>query len=455
MSGGLTQTTANQSDEGLAGDHDGAISVIRWVFPFPPRAPLWFDRASMTLGRDAEADVELPGSWVSRRHVQITRSGPLWLASDLDSKNGIFVNAKRTKAAVLTAGDVIRVGEHVGVYLQAPRTADLSFGTVGPGIQGGFAHRAAIARAKEFAASDLPVVLEGETGTGKELLAEALHEWSGRSGCFLAVNCAVYSKAVAAAELFGHRKGAFKGAEQASIGHIRAAQGGTLLLDELLELPQEVQAMLLRVIEHGEVLALGETRASPIDVRFVAASQVSLAQAVEQGRFRGDLQARLEGGVIRLPSLRHCKEIVPELFCSLYQLSSGRAPKPSVAFVERLCLYDWPFNIRELNLLARRLALSLPDGDRMELCLLKGLGTPASKPPSVPPEAGPTARRKNIAAPGRRPQEQAYDESEMRVLVATLSECGGNVTKAAQQMGLSRPKAYRILRAATRAGLVT
>jgi transcriptional regulator with GAF, ATPase, and Fis domain len=454
MSGALTQTTAEQGDEGLAGDRECTVPVIRWVFPFPPRAPLWFDRPSMTLGRDAEADVELPGHWVSRRHVQITRSGPLWLISDLDSKNGIFINAKRTKAAALATGDVIRVGDYVGVYLQAPRTADLSFGTLGPTIQGGFAHRAAVARAKEFAASDLPVVLEGATGTGKERFAEALHEWSGRKGCFLPVNCAVYSQAVAPAELFGHCKGAFTGAEEASIGHIRAAQGGTLLLDEVIELPQQVQAMLLRVIENGEVLALGETRATPVDVRFVAASQVSLAQAVEQGRFRGDLQARLEGGVIRLPSLRHCKEIVPELFCALYQLNSGRAPKPSVAFVERLCLYDWPFNIRELNMLARRLALSLPDGDRLELSLLKGLGTPASKPPSDPPEAGPTASRKSIAAPGRRPPEQAYDESEMRVLVATLGECGGNVTKAAQQMGLSRPKAYRILRAATRAGLV-
>jgi transcriptional regulator of acetoin/glycerol metabolism len=454
MSGALTQTTADQGDEDVAGDREGAVPVIRWVFPFPPLAPLWFDRPSMTLGRDAGADVTLPGNRVSRRHAQITRSGPLWLVNDLDSKNGLFINGKRTKASALATGDVIRVGDYVGVYLQAPRTADLSFGTVGPRIQGGFAHRVAVARAKEFAASDLPVVIEGATGTGKERFAEALHEWSGRNGSFLAVNCASYSKAVAPAELFGHRKGAVTGVEQASTGHIRAAQGGTLLLDELVELPREVQAMLLRVIESREVLALGETRPTIVDVRFMAASQVSLAHAVQEGRFRADLQARLEGGVIRLPSLRDCREIVPELFRSLYQFSSGETPTLSVAFVERLCLHDWPFNIRELNTLARRLTLSCPIGDKLELSSLEGLSTSVSNAPPVAAEAGRTASRGSIAAPGRRSAEQIYDESEMRVVVAALGECGGNVTKAAQRLGLSRPKAYRILKAATRAGLV-
>ncbi len=261
MSGALTQTTANQGDDDLTGD--GTVPVIRWVFPLPPLTPLWFDRPSMTLGRDAEADVALPGHRVSRRHVQISRSGELWLITDLDSKNGLFINAKRSKAAALAVGDVIRIGDYVGVYMRAPRTADrLSFGELGSKILGGFAHQSRHRPSPRARSVRLPVVLEGATGTGKERFAEALHEWSGRSGRFLAVNCAVYSKAVAPAELFGYRKGAFTGADQASSGHIRAAQGGTLLLDELIELPLEVQAMLLRVIENREVLALGETPSS-------------------------------------------------------------------------------------------------------------------------------------------------------------------------------------------------
>ena len=451
MSGALTQTTTSQGDEGPASD--GTVPVIRWVYPLPARSPLWFERPSMTLGRDADADVELLGHKVSRRHVRIARSGQLWLINDLDSKNGLFINGKRSKAAALAAGDVVRIGEYVGVYLRAPRDADLSFAALAPKIYGGLAHRAVVARAKALAGSNLPVVLEGATGTGKERFAEAIHAWSGRRGGFFAVNCAVYSRAVAPAELFGYRKGAFTGAEQASPGHIRAAQGGTLLLDELIELPLEVQAMLLRVIENREVLALGETRPVAVDVRFMAASQVPLSQAVEQGRFRADLRARLERTVISLPALGQCREIVPELFCALYELHSARRPQPSQAFVERLCLHDWPLNVRELDTLARRLALAPPEGAKLEAALLEGLPSSVAKPPAEAEPRG--GGKKDVMVPGRQRRDLSYDESQIRALVAALTECGGNVTRAAQQLRLSRPKAYRMLEAARRAGLVS
>jgi transcriptional regulator of acetoin/glycerol metabolism len=220
-------------------------------------------------------------------------------------------------------------------------------------------------------------------------------------------------------------------------------------LDELIELPLDVQAMLLRVIENREVLALGETRPTALDVRFIAASQIPLTRAVAEGRFRPDLRARLEGGVIALPSLGQCKEIVPELFSALYEAHSGRHPELSVAFAERLCLHDWPLNIRELDTLARRLALAA-EGARLEVSSIDGLGSLPSGEPSAP--IAPLVARKGVAAPGRK--AQAYDESEMRALVSALAECGGNFTKAARLLGLSRPKAYRILQAATRAGLV-
>ena len=444
MSGAMTQTTVNHDRDGF---HDpDSVPVIRWVFPLPVPPPLWLDSPTITLGRDAAADVALLDPRVSRRHAQIKRSGQLWLISDLDSKNGIFIGGKRSKAAALSVGDVIRIGDHVGVYLRAPRDADLSAGTLGPKLYGGFAHRLAVAQAKELAGSTLPIVLDGATGTGKERFAEALHEWSGRSGRFLAINCAVYSKSVAPAELFGYRKGAFTGAEQASSGHIRAAQGGTLLLDELIELPLDVQAMLLRVIENREVLALGETRATPIDVRFVAASQSSLAEAVHQGRFREDLRARLEGAVIALPKLEACKEIVPELFCALHEQHSGKRPHLTSAFAERLCLHDWPMNIRELDTLTRRLALSRQPTDKFEVSLLHALGESPRK--ASPVATGPAAKaaRTSIAAPGRASRAEAQDDREMSALAAALEKCGGNITKAAALLGLSRPKAYRILK---------
>src|SRR5262249_36399573 len=156
--------------------------------------------------------------------------------------------------------------------------------------------------------------------------ARALHAASGRQGPFLAINAASYSKSIAAAELFGYRKGAFTGAESSSPGHIRAAEGGTLFLDEVLELPEDVQAMLLRVIENLEVLPLGDAPPRPVNVRFVSAAQTPLSSAVQEGRFRADLRARLEGGLIQLPLLGQCREIVPELFCLLFERHAAAPP---------------------------------------------------------------------------------------------------------------------------------
>ncbi|HVY32332.1 MAG TPA: sigma 54-interacting transcriptional regulator [Polyangiaceae bacterium] len=447
MSLAVTQTTTSDGLDGLLASE--LVPVIRWVFPLPPLSPLWPTRSRVTLGRDPDVDAVLPSNRVSRRHAELSRSGALWLLNDLDSKNGVFVNGKRCSSAALSPGDVIRIGDYVGIYLSVPPNADLSFAQVGPQIFGGFAHRAAVKRLAQLASSDLPVVLEGATGTGKERFARAAHQLSQRQGPLLAVNCATYSKAVAAAELFGYRKGAFTGADQASPGHIRAAQGGTLFLDELVELPFEVQAMLLRAIENREILSLGETRPTIVDVKFVAASQIPLADAVEQGRFRADLRARLEGTVIGLPLLGHCRDIVPELFAELFKQHRGKQPLLSAAFAERLCLHEWPLNVRELDTHARRLALVTADGERLEPGALEGLAAPLK---AVEPRA--EAGRRRVTAPGRSRAEHPYEQREMEGLVAALKACGGNITKAAASLGLSRPKAYRMLEAATQAGLV-
>ncbi|HET9952874.1 MAG TPA: sigma 54-interacting transcriptional regulator [Polyangiaceae bacterium] len=449
MSGVTTQTAA--TSELLETNGEQRMTVIRWVYPLPARAPTWLGTSSLTLGRDEGCDVRLDGDRVSRRHASIRRSGSLWLLDDLDSKNGLFINARRSPGAALENGDVIRIGDFVGVVMEVPEGTDLAFGDLGHEICGGYRHRRAVEKIRAVATASIPVMLQGPTGTGKERFGRALHAWSGRAGAFLAVNCAAYSPAIAAAELFGHRKGAFTGAEQASPGHVRAAEGGTLMLDELADLPLHVQAMLLRVIENREVLAIGETQPRAIDVRFVAACQVPLSEATARGSFRPDLRARLEGAVIELPSLHDCQEIVPELFCELFLRHSGRAPELSAVAAERLCLHPWPLNIRELEMLARHLAATHASGAQISEALLEKL--PRSAPSDAPPPRTAEPKpRKAVAVPGR--TDSTYPESELRSLMDALTQCDGNVTKAAALLGLSRPRAYRMLEVAQRAGMV-
>jgi DNA-binding NtrC family response regulator len=457
MIGELTQTTNDDSrDQTVAAE---SVSALRWIFPLPVLPPVWLEHGKLSLGRAPECEVPLTGKRVSRCHAQLWRSGPVWLLKDLDSRNGVFVNGKRVQSTALAPGDVIRIGDFVAVFLEAPRDSDLSFAELGPGIFGGLAHRNAAEQARRAAASNLGIVIEGATGTGKERFAEAVHVWSGRSGRFLGVNCAVYSKAVAAGELFGYRKGAFTGAEQASMGHLRAAHRGTLLLDELMDLPLDVQAMLLRAIEMREVLPLGETSPTPVDVRFVSACQLPLARAVESGRVRADLRARLEGTVIRLPALAECKEIIPELFCALFERRTGKRPRLSARFAEQLSLCDWPLNVRELDTFAQRSALSAASGELLDATLLRALraegGGQESTTPSETPAACPAPTTPaGLAVPGRKASDQFYPEEDLRRLVAALTECNGNITKAAASLALSRQRAYRMLEAAARVGLV-
>lgn len=411
--------------------------VVRWVFPQPPPAPTWLERSTTTFGRDPTCTVRLESEYVSRQHAALTRSGPLVIVSDRGSKNGVAVNGRPTREEVVSPGDVIRFGDFVGVCMLAPDGADLSSGTLAPGVHGGFRLRQAVERLRTLADTDLALVLEGETGTGKETFARAAHAASGRRGPFRAVNCAVYSKSMAAAELFGYRKGAFTGADTASLGHVRAAEGGTLLLDELTELAPDVQTMFLRVLENREVLPLGEARPVPIDVRFIAATQIPLAAAVESGVLRADLRARLEGGVIALPPLREARDVLVETFVALHERHAGATPVMRASFAEGLLLLPFPLNIRELDTLARRIAAYNRAGrplDREALDRAVDARTEAPPEPDRP------------VSKARRPKPPAYKPEDLEALTAALERARGNLTEAAAAVGLSRSKAYRMLR---------
>jgi transcriptional regulator with GAF, ATPase, and Fis domain len=411
---------------------------VRWVFPKSVVTPRL--EGPHVVGRDPSCDSVLTGTEISRRHAELVVNGPVLAIRNLESRNGVFVNGERREDTALEDGDVVRCGEWIGVVTSGP---DSEFGEIATGWHGGSALASAVEPARRLP-SDLPIIIQGETGTGKEGMARAIHVWSGRHGPFIAVNCAAIPSHLAEAELFGYRKGAFTGAEKASVGLFRAAHGGTLFLDEVLDLPAAVQPKLLRAIEQREVLSLGETTPTSVDVRIVAATQEPLASAVVEKRFRADLHARLDGLTVVLPPLRERREdIVPLFRAFLHQHSGGRPPALEPKLVEALTLYDWPLNVRELLLLARRLL-----GVHGTAELLKKIHLPErmTAPPSS--AAAPAADLGPTPADGQKTlRRKVDDEAEFEALVGALRAQGGSVAKAAASIGVSRARAYRVLSA--------
>jgi transcriptional regulator with AAA-type ATPase domain len=407
--------------------------AIRWVFPSSDGSITRLEVGTTLFGRDATCAGCLPSASVSRTHAEIRwapRSVPM--LRDLDSTNGVFVNGRRVKQAPLKTRDVLRIGDFIGVLVALPADGSTAwtFQEVSKGYWAGPALLAALAPARLVAATDLPVIIQGETGAGKEGAAHAIAAWSGRAGPFVAVNCAALPEALAEGELFGYRKGAFSGAERAHAGFLRAAEGGTLLLDEIADLSLPIQAKLLRAVEQREVVPLGESKPVAIDVRFLAATQSPLRKAVDEKRFRGDLLARLDGLTITIPPLRERVEDVPFLFAKIVEQHRGRTAPPRLdpKLVERLCTHDWPFNVRELALLARRLLALHPDAAVLDH------GALAERPA---PETGP---REDAEA-----EEGASPDPDPAAILAALRAERGNVKQTAAALGISRGRLYRLM----------
>ena len=440
--GGTTTVTHSAASVGEATEE--SLSIV-WRFPRSNVAPIGLawpadggvgDPGELILGRDAGCAVQLDGHDVSRRHAALRKVGSSagTTLTDLGSRNGVRVNGRPIATSALVAGDVVRLGGWVGVVTAAAGEVE----EIAPGLWGGAAMRAAVTPLRGVAASDLPVVLEGETGTGKEVAAGALHRWSGRGGPLVAVNCAALPEALAEGELFGYRRGAFTGADRASPGFFRAADGGTLLLDEISDLPLALQAKLLRVLEQREVQALGEARPLPIDVRVVVAGQQSLLESVRAGRFRADLLARLDGLTVRLPPLRQRREDVLPLFSRLLEdLGRGRVPAFESDFAERLCVHDWPFNVRELVLLVRRIVA------------LHGTETTlrAHHLPDRMGQESTGSRAANAPGPASHGAATSTEPVQLPALLVALRASGGNVARAAAILGISRQRAYRLMEA--------
>jgi len=321
-------------------------------------------RHELVIGRNPAQEVaHLAQRTVSSRHAQITTSNGYWL-KDLDSTNGTRLNGGLVRHhAYLLPQAVVRFGDVIGVI---DEPADCKFGrsSVLPGTHP--AHTRILEQLSRAALDPAPVLIFGETGTGKERLALEVHRLSGRRGAYVPVNCAELSVQLMESQLFGHERGAFTGAESTRSGLFEAAQGGTLFLDEIGELPLELQPKLLRVLQENEIRPVGSVRTRRVDVRIVAATNQDLPLMVEQGRFRRDLYARLSLWDFRLPALREVKR---DLLSWIQYLSLVWARERNVEIkleflpdaAEMILLSDWLDNLRGLNRLVHRLASGAAD----------------------------------------------------------------------------------------------
>jgi len=314
---------------------------------------------------------------------------------------------------------------------------------------------------EKLAPSEVPVLITGETGTGKELVAQHIHQLSGRKGPFLAVNCGAISDHLAESELFGHEAGSFTGASGRREGWFEAANGGTLFLDEIGDLPLALQVKLLRVLEEHEVVRIGSRKSIPVDVRLVAATNADLDHAASVGRFRSDLLYRLNIAQARVPPLRERSgDILPlarHFLAKHSQRAGTAAPELTPAAVEALLRHAWPGNIRELRNVIH-FAVLISSGEAIQPEHLKvtggwGTGTvlssannwspqedntpialPAHTEDDSPLEAIALHLRRSFATPG----ESLFEDLERLIVTEAYQRCGGNQVQSAQLLGVTR-----------------
>ena len=293
----------------------------------------------------------VPDPWMSARHAELVCVLGEWTLRDAGSRNGVVRNGERVAHAALLDGDVLEIGRTFFVFVAEDPEPDPALEAAAlDGIQTFHRELASeLAALAKLAPSRVCVMLFGETGTGKEVVARALHAASRRPGAFVAVNCAAIPASLTESELFGHVRGAFTGAAESSPGVIRAADGGTLFLDEIAELSLAAQATLLRVLEASEVRPVGGAHATPVDLRTITATHGQLTALADAGRFRQDLLARLAGYSVELPSLRARRLDLGNICAALL---TRFAPQGGVRLtrqaVRALIAHDWPHNIRGL-----------------------------------------------------------------------------------------------------------
>jgi len=442
----LPDDSAGPSGAGERRRHESLVVVIDNERPtrMPAQHPL---RGVDTVlvgraaGDDAESErsgvelvVGIPDPRLSSAHFRLLRTAHGFDLADQGSRNGTLVNGRAHSAGPVFDGDVVEAGRTLflarledDAALRDPVLAlegDSDLVSLAPAMQ------AILVALGQIAKSRVPVLVDGETGTGKELVARAVHRLSARPASFVPINCGAIPSNLVESELFGHKKGAFSGATEDRIGLVQSAHKGTLFLDEIGDLPLAAQAALLRVLQEREVVPVGATRPVPVDFRLVAATHRPLRAMVEAGTFRDDLYARVAGSTFRLPALRDRREDLGLLVRALLLRTMGDAAA-GVRFAANatraLVQYDWPRNVRELGSVLES-AIALREADRIELGHL-----PAA-----------IAAAADLPTEGDAPDPA--DEQRRAEILALMKTHGGNVSAVARAMGKGRTQIHRWLR---------
>ncbi len=404
----------------------------------------------VVFGRSSDVSFPIEDTRISRRHAAVRKAGGDVFVKDLGSRNGTKVRGEvlRGEEKLVAAGDTVSLGP-AEIFVAAVTAAGGSLSTVPPdanplaskptdpddedaeGFDGIVVADPAMQKvfrlARRLGQTPTTVLILGETGSGKEVVAEQIHRWSPRvDGPFVRLNCASLSETLLESELFGHEKGAFTGADRRKIGYIEAANGGTLLLDEIGELPLQTQVKLLRVLETKCVARLGGTKEVPVDVRFVCATHRNLKGEVSAGRFREDLYYRISTFTLQVPPLRERPAeitLLADLFAAHFaKKMDAKPPVLSLDAQQVLHKFHWPGNVRELRNAVEHAVVLAEEGTVLPEHLPDAVRHPSEK----------------LSIENARAIKEQFMEVEKKNIEAALAAEGQNQTRAAKRLGITR-----------------
>lgn len=420
--------TGRLDDAGAASDAGSGV-LVRAVGAAAKPAVLRLQRGSCVVGTSPECDLVLSERSVSRQHARLTLDAKGIIVEDLGSTNGTFWLGQRVHRMLVSPGTTLLLGkvqlalEHDDEFSELePAEADAEAGVIAASA----AMRKLIAIVQRMRHSNASVLVTGESGVGKELIAQAIHERSALArGPFVAVNCGALARDLIASELFGHRRGAFTGADAARDGAFVTADGGTLLLDEIGELPLEVQPALLRVLERGEVRPVGGDHSTTVRVRVIAATHRDLREEIAHGRFREDLFYRLAVVNLHVPPLRDRREDIEPL-ARAFARAAGLGEVPAHVMA-RWKSDPWHGNVRELRNAVNSYA---------------ALGV---APTAWQGKAPPAPFEIDLSRPYGEQKDEICDNFTRAYLTELVKHSGGNLSKAARTAGLDRSYLGRLL----------